>query len=464
MADRLSRLDRSFLAYESPVGHMHIAGTATFEGGALRRPDGGLDISRIRAYVESRLSRIPRYRQVVASSPLGVPIWVDDPHFDIEYHVRHTSLPPPGDERQLKALCGRVCSQALDRAKPLWELWMVDRVVEEERFAFICKVHHAMVDGVGSVDLLGELLTQEPVADPEPGPRWVARPALPAVRLALDDLSRLARAPLGFARRLPGLLSEARQPGSDLRAAVRGLTDLAFKTLRRPSETPLNRPIGTHRRFDWLATSLDDVQAVRRAFGGTVNDVVLATVTGGVRRFLAHRGVSPDGLQFRVLAPVNVRAADGHGELGNQVAAWMIELPIAEPDPRRRLETLQQTTLRLKEEKNALGMHWFTEMTGWAPAPLLSLGARLSQRNLPFNMVVTNVPGPKQPLYLLGARMRDYYGLVPLTDYLGLGIVVFSYAGKLNWGFNADWDLVPDVDVFASCIDGAFGELRGLVG
>jgi diacylglycerol O-acyltransferase / wax synthase len=312
------------------------------------------------------------------------------------------------------------------------------------------------------VDLIGQLLTPEPLADLESPAPWVARPAPSTARLALDDLARLAGAPLGLARRLPGMLSQARKPGSDVRAALRGLTDLALKSLRRPSETPFNKPIGTHRRFDWLVTGLDEVQAVRTALGGTVNDVVLATVAGAVRRFLSHRGVSPDGLQFRVMAPVNVRTAGGHGELGNQVAAWMVELPVADPDPRRRLETLQQTTLRLKEEKSALGMYWFTEMTGWAPASLLSLGARLSQRNLPFNMVVTNVPGPPRPLYFLSARMLDYYGLVPLTDYLGLGIVVFSYAGKLNWGFNADWDLVPDVDVFTSCVDAAFRELCGL--
>ena len=463
MPDRLSRLDRSFLAYETPVSHMHIAGTATFEAGALRLPEGAVDIARIRAYVESRLPRIPRYRQVVSHTPLGIPIWLDDAHFQIEYHVRHTSLPPPGDEQQLKALCGRVCSQALDRTRPLWELWIVDRVAGGERFGFISKVHHAMVDGVRSVDLIEALLTPAPVAQFEAAPQWAPRPAARATQLALEDLVSLLGAPLDLARRAPALLAEARHTGSDLRAAVRGLASLAFKTLRHPSETPLNKPIGPHRRFDWLATDLAELQAVRRSLGGSVNDVVLATVTGAVRRFLEHRGVRPEGVVFRVMAPVSVAERAGRADaLGNHVGAWMVPLPIGEPDPRERLAAIRRTTLRLKEERNALGVQLFAEMTGWAPAALLSLGARLGQRNLPFNMVVTNVQGPQQPLYLLGARMLDYYGLVPLTDYLGLGVVIFSYAGRLYWGFNADWDLVPDVDVFARAVEAAFGELREL--
>jgi WS/DGAT/MGAT family acyltransferase len=458
--DRLNAIDRQFLIYEAAAIHMHIGGTAIFEGGTLRRADGAIDIERIRAFIESRLPRIPRYRQVVSFTPFGRHIWLDDPHFNIAYHVRHTSLPRPGGEEQFKALCGRVFSQALDRSKPLWEVWIVDGV-KGDRFGFISKVHHAMVDGVRSIDLVEALLTPDPVTEFEPARPWQARPRPAAALLVLDDLGRAARVAFDLAERMPRLLREALQSGSDLRLAVKAAADLYYQTLRRPSETPLNRRIGSHRRFDWIDTDLDDVKAVRRAHGGTVNDVVLATMTGAVRKFLQHRGIQPEGLVFRVMAPVSVAARTGRSdELGNQVSAWMVPLPIGESDPRRQLEILQKTTARLKEERNALGGLLWSKLAGLAPATLLSLGSKLTWRNLPCNMVVTNVPGPGRPLHLLGARMLNYRGTLPIANYLGLGTVVVSYDGKLQYGFTADWDLVPDLDVFARCVGEAFGELR----
>ncbi len=460
--DRLNAIDRQFLIYEAEAIHMHIGGTAIFEGGALRRQDGGIDIDRIRAFIESRLPRIPRYRQVVSFTPFGRHIWLDDPHFNIEYHVRHTSLPKPGNEQQFKALCGRIFSQALDRSKPLWEVWIIDGVGGgSDRIGFISKVHHAMVDGVRSIDLIEAILTKDPIAEFEPAPRWIARRRPPAVMLMLDDLSRATRVPVELALQTPRFLREAMEARSDARLALKGAADLYWKTVLRPSETPLNRRIGPHRRFDWVDTDMNDVKAVRRRFGGTVNDVVLTTMSGAVRRFLEHRGMHPEGIDFRVMAPVNIQARTGTAdELGNQVSAWMVPLPIAERDPRRQLEILSRTTAVLKEEKNALGGLLWTRLSGLAPSTLLSLGARLSWRNLPCNMVVTNVPGPQQELYLLGAKMLNYRGMLPIGNYLGLGTVIVSYAGKLQYSFTADWDLVPDVDVFAKCVGAAFQELR----
>jgi len=459
--DRLSDLDREFLSLEVPGAHMHIAGTATFEGGTLRLADGGLDIARIRSFVESRLSRIPRYRQVVAETPFGRPIWLDDPHFNIEYHVRHTSLPRPGNEQQLKALCGRIFSQTLDRSKPLWEVWIVDGVAGSDRFGFISKVHHAMVDGVRSIDLIEALLSTEPATEFEPPAPWIARRRPVAPMLMLDDLRRAWSLPLQLALRIPSVVRQFAEARSDARLALRGLADLAYKTIWRPSETPFNKPIGPHRRFDWLETSIADVKAIRATFAGSLNDVVLATMSGAVRRFLEHRRISPEGLEFRVMAPVSVATRTGRAdELGNQVSAWMVPLPIGESDPRRRLEIIQRTTTRLKEEKNALGALLLTKMAGLTPATVVSLAARLPWRGLPFNMVVTNVPGPQQPLHLLGAKMLNYFGTVPITNYLGLGTAIVSYAGGLYWGFNADWDLVPDVDFFAGCVGSSFRELR----
>ena len=458
-SDRLNPLDRHFLLYETPSTHMHVAGASIFEAGPLRRPDGGIDIARIRAYIDSRLEHIPRYRQIVARTPFGTAIWVDDPHFNLEYHVRHTSLPHPGGDAQLKALCGRIFSQPLDRARPLWEIWVAEGLDAGHQFAFISKVHHAMVDGISAVDLLEVTLRYEPIAEFEPARPWVPRPSPGARALAVDDVAAVLREPLEALRRAPALLADAFKPQSEVRAALRGLADLTFKTIRRPSETPLNKRIGPHRRFDFLTQDLAAIKAVRRAFGGSINDVVLATVAGAVRRFLLHRGFDPTGIEFRVMAPVSVRPPEARGTLGNRVAAWMVSLPIGESDPRRRLAILQETTARLKAEKNALGAELLTQMSGWTPSTLLSLAARIPWRDLPFNIIVTNVPGPQRPVYLLGAKMLADYGLVPIAKYVGLGIVLVSYVGKLAWGFNADWDVVPDLDVFGRCVDDAFSEL-----
>jgi diacylglycerol O-acyltransferase len=460
LCDRLNDIDRQFLIHEASAVHMHIGGTALFEGGSLRRPDGAIDIDRIRAFIESRLPRIPRYRQVVSFTPFGRHIWLDDPHFNLEYHVRCTSLPRPGGEAQFKALCGRLFSQALDRTKPLWEIWIVDGV-EGDRFGFVSKVHHAMVDGVRSIDLVEALLTTEPVTEFEAARPWQARPRPPAAMLVLDDVGRALRGALGLATRTPRLLGEALHAGSDLRLSLKAAADLYWKTVRRPSETPLNRPIGSHRRFDWVDVDLEEVKAIRKALGGTINDVVLATMTGAVRKFMQHRGVAPEGLDFRVMAPVSIAARTGRSdELSNQVSAWMVTLPLGEPDPRHQLDILQRTTARLKEERNALGGLLWSKLSGLMPATLLALGSKLTWRNLPCNMVVTNVPGPARPLHLLGARMLSYRGTLPISNWLGLGTVIVSYDGKLQYGFTADWDLVPDLDVFAACVAEAFADLR----
>jgi WS/DGAT/MGAT family acyltransferase len=241
---------------------------------------------------------------------------------------------------------------------------------------------------------------------------------------------------------------------------VRAVRDSLSGGLRNVSSTPLNQPIGGHRRFDWLAISLDEVKQVKNQLGGTVNDVVLTTVAGAVRRFLERRRVHVDTLDFRVMAPVSVRSAQERGTLGNRVSAWMVPMPLAERDPKRRLQIISETTSRLKESKQALGAEVLTQVGEWTPSTLLSLGARMASRLLPFNLVVTNVPGPQIPLYMLGAKMLDNYGLVPLMDYLCMGIVLFSYSGQLCWGFTGEWDLLPDLHDFVLDVDRAFGELR----
>jgi WS/DGAT/MGAT family acyltransferase len=229
---------------------------------------------------------------------------------------------------------------------------------------------------------------------------------------------------------------------------------------RRPSKTPLNQPIGPHRRFDWTSMPLHEVKAVRHALGGSVNDVVLATVTGAVRRYLEHRNINVQTLDFRVMAPVSMRSSGERGTLGNRVSAWMVDLPLTERDPARVIARIRETTGKLKASGDAMGAEMLTKAASWTPSTLLSVGARLMTRAYPFNLVVTNVPGPQVPIYLMGCRMLENYGMVPLTDYLGLGIVLFSYDGKLTWGFNADWDLLPDVHDFVVATEESFADLK----
>jgi len=463
--DRLTFLDNSFLIMERPNSPMHVAGTAMFTGGSLIGPDGAVDIDRIRAYVSSRLHLIPRYRQRLASLPLqGRPIWVDDAHFNIHYHVRHTALPRPGDERQLKRLAARIMSQHLDRSKPLWEIWIVEGVAGGDRFAMISKVHHCMVDGMSTVDLLGVLLQPAPSDEVKEAPDWIPRPAPTTFDLAAEAVWQATRLPTEIGRGLEQVARDAQDPRSDLRARLRALRDTFSTGMRTVSSTPLNRPIGPHRRFDWLTMDLAAVKAVKNALGGTVNDVVLATVSGAVRRFMERHRVNTETLDFRVMAPVSVRTGDERGTLGNRVSAWMVPLPLAERDPRAVLAKISETTGELKESKSALGAEALAQVGEWTPSTLLSLGSRMILRALPFNLVVTNVPGPQVPLYLLSARMLDNHGLVPLIDYLCLGVVLFSYDGKLNWGFTCDWDLLPDLHDFVNDIEASFDELRAAGG
>lgn len=460
--DRLSFLDDSFLIMEREHTPMHIAGTATYDAAPLTTADGGIDIDRIRSYVDSRLHLIPRYRQHLQPSWFrSAPVWVDDAHFNIHYHVRHTALPKPGDERQLKRLAARIMAQHLDLSKPLWEMWVVEGLDGGERVATISKIHHCMVDGVSSVDLLNVLLTPHPIDHFEPGRPYAPRPAPTEWDLLWESAKAVVPLPVEIGRNVADVVSQASDPRSNLRARVRALRDLTrgfggFSV----SATPLNQAVGPHRRFDWLTMNLDEIKQVKNRLGGTVNDVVLATVAGAVRRFLGRRRVSCKHIDFRVMAPVSMRTEDERGTLGNRVSAWIVPMPLGEPDARQRLEHIRQTTAHLKEAKQAIGAEMLTQVVEWTPSTILSLASRMATRALPFNLVVTNVPGPQVPLYLLGARMRDNYGFVPLTDGLCLGIVLFSYAGLLCWGFTCDWDLLPDLHDFVVDVEESFKDLQ----
>jgi WS/DGAT/MGAT family acyltransferase len=458
--ERLTALDNSFLLLEKPNSYMHVASTLIFEAGPLRRPEGGIDVDAIREATAAALPQIPRYRQKLKYIPVeNHPVWVDDDRFNLDYHLRHTALPKPGSVAQLKALSARIMQQHLDRSRPLWEMWVVEGL-EGDRFALISKVHHCMVDGVSGVDLLNTQLRTTPdrsIPDPVP---YFPRPAPSGLELLRHELLRRAALPLAALRDARDFVREASDARMEIAVRLRAVAETLGTTLRRASDTPLNRPIGPHRRFDWLAMDVAEIKEVRRAFGGSLNDVVLTVVTGAVRRFLERRGVSPKGLDFRVMAPVSVRSADERGRLGNRVSAWMIDLPVSLPDPRQQLERIAAKTRELKESKQAVGADVLTQVADWTPSNLLALGARNATRLLPFNMVVTNVPGPQVPMYLLGARMLEAYPHVPLADRLGLGIALLSYDGRIGWGFNADYDAVPDLDRFVDDVRSAFGEMR----
>jgi WS/DGAT/MGAT family acyltransferase len=461
--DRLSMLDNSFLVYENENAPMHIGSTQIFEAGPLRDADGHLDIERITDYVNSRLDRIPRYRQRIMRTPMERhPVWIDDAGFNIDYHVRHSALPHPGSERQLKRLAGRIFSQRLDRDKPLWELWVVEGL-EGDRVALISKVHHCMVDGVSGAELVRELLTAEPVEKVEIRHPFSPRPAPSRFELGMSEFSRVFGAPRTVAEEGLRLLRDEGDAREEFADRTRALSRLLSKGAHMATPVSFNAPIGPHRRIDWMSMSIDRIRTIRRRFSGSLNDVVLATAAGGLARYLERsHDVDLSTLDFRVMTPVSVRAADESGTLGNRVSAWVVPLPLAERDPVERLNAIRKTTEQLKGDHEALGAMVLTQVTEWVGSGMLSLGERLMSYGTPFNMVITNVPGPQIPLYLLQSRMLAAHPMVPLMAQLGLGIALFSYDGTLSWGFTADWNTVPDLHELVEATDAAFEELFDL--
>lgn len=443
----LSYLDSSFLALEAPSTHMHVASVVLFDATSIKEDGGGIDIDRIRDHIEAKLQYIPRYRQRLAHIPYNrAPVWVDDDRFNFDYHVRHTSLPRPGNDDQLKALAGRIVSQQLNRSKPLWELWVVEGL-ENDRFAIIAKIHHCMIDGISGVDLTTILLNVVPSAEIEAKADWTPRPAPTTTELMVSELARTTR------KRIDDLTSvtDIAKSGAEVIATTAAKMNATANSLRsgwlsRATGTPLNPEIGPNRRFDWTEMPLADIKAIKNALGGTVNDVVLAIVAGAVRHFLeVERGFSTYGVEFRVMAPVSVRKTNQKGSLGNQVAMWLVNLPVDEADPVKRLESVAASTKHLKESNQALGASTLVDLSSGTPLPLLSIASRLAGNAVrPFNMTVTNVPGPQFPMYLIESKMLASYPIVPLWAQHGVGIALFSYDGRLLWGVHADFDALPD--------------------
>jgi WS/DGAT/MGAT family acyltransferase len=460
--DHLSAQDASFLMSESPNTFMHVAGIQIFERGGLSTEDGGIDFESIKKSTAAVLHRIPRYRQKLQWTPLlGQPVWVDDANFNLNYHMRHTSLPRPGGREQLRRLAARVMAQQLDRDRPLWEMWVVEGL-EGDRFAILSKVHHCMIDGMSGVDLAQILLSLTPEHTIAEAPRFVPRRRPGAAELLRDETLRRAALPLRAVQDLSALRRETDDLSAELAARGRAVAGLLGWAVTPASETPINGEHGPHRRFEWLAMPLVDVKAVRKAAGCSLNDVVLTTVAGALREYLADRGADPAQLDFRVAAPVSVRREEDRGTLGNKVSSWILRLPLGESTPRARLESIHEATQELKSSRQAMGVETIMEMAEWTPPVLLSLGSQAVSG--PINSIVTNVPGPQFPLYLLGARMLEMYPVVPLLPNMGLGIALFSYDGQLFWGFNADYDLVPDAERLPGIVQRAFEEFAASLG
>ncbi len=455
----LSLQDGSFIVFEGPGTHMHVSAVGVFEPGAAT--GGALDIERLRQHVASHLHRLPRYRQRLDFTPLqGHPIWIDDPRFNLLYHVRHTALPQPGSEEQLKALAARILSQQLDREKPLWEMWFVEGL-EGGRFALISKIHHCMADGVRGIGLLSALLTSQPEPDVAAPRSWSPRPRPGTLGLVRDEVVRRITTPLSALQ----ALRRATQRPVETSAVLARDVDALWQALRSgfhvPANTPLNRPIGTHRRIDWRVLDLAELKRLKKELGVTVNDVVLAVVTGAVRSFLGRRRTPLDGLDFRIVVPVNMRSGSEASQDGNRVSAWFVSLPVEEPDPRHRLARIRRETEQLRRSRTAQGFELFTRLTEWTGSETLArLGVRFAASMHPYNMIVTNVPGPRKPLYLLDARLEALYPQLPLFEHQGLGVAVLSYLDRVCFGVISDWDVVPDLAEFAADLDTAFDELR----
>jgi WS/DGAT/MGAT family acyltransferase len=453
--DRLTAIDASFLAQEHASSHMHVGALAVFEGPAPAYED-------LLDHIRSRLHLVPRYRQKLAFPPIemGMPLWVDDPSFNLEYHIRHTALPDPGSEEQLLLLTARIFSQRLDRSKPLWELWLVEGL-EGGRFALISKTHHSMVDGVSGVDLATVLFDLSPVPQPveHESDAWVPHSEPSGAELVAAGVRGIVRS--GF-KLAGGALDSLRHPERTIgsaREAIEGVGEIVWAGLNPAPENPLNTEIGPHRRFVGVRARLEDYKLVKDTFGGTVNDVVLTVVSGALREFLHARGVRTEGVELRALVPVSIRPKGAEAELGNQIAAMRGPLPVYIADPVARLRTVSHAMDGLKESKQAVGAEVLASVQNFAPPTVMAQASRLNFSTRLFNLIVTNVPGPQFPLYILGREMLDIFPVAFLPEQHALAVAIMSYNGGINFGLLADYDALPDVDEIARGLEDALAEL-----
>ena len=462
--DRLTAIDATFLHQETPAAHMHIGGVLVFAGPAP-------SLEELIDHIDSRLHRIPRYRQKLAFPPLdaGRPLWIDDPAFNISYHVRGAALPAPGTDEQLMDLVARVASQPLDRAKPLWECYLIEGIAPEAggegemRFALVFKTHHSLFDGVSGVDLATVLLdaTPEPVPDRarEGSEPWQPQPEPTPAELVLAGLRGTAGATTGLALRAVAATVQPDRPMGAFRDVVEGLGEIAWAALNPAPATPLNVEIGPHRRLAVVRQQLADYKLIKNALGGTVNDVILSVVSGALANWLHGRRVPTAGLEMRALVPVSVRTESDHNTLGNQLTLMRGPLPVYVDDPVARLAVVRAAMNGLKESKQALGAATIAAMNDLAPPAVLAQASRLQFSTRLFNLLVTNIPGPQFPLYVLGRPLHDMFPLAFLPKNHALAVAIMSYEGRIEYGLLGDYDVLPDIGVIADGIDSGLAEL-----
>jgi WS/DGAT/MGAT family acyltransferase len=457
--DRLTGLDASFLSLEKAGAHMHVGSVLLLDGPAPSYQE-------LVAGIDARLHVVPRYRQKLAFPPLrslppARPIWVDDPHFNAGYHIRHTALPAPAGREELERLAGRVFSQALDRSKPLWEIWLVESVGDDQ-FALVCKTHHALVDGISGVDIMAVVFDLDPDAAEhrEPAPAWYPSPEPSQAALLADAVAGYAGGPGQVLRAAAGVLAA---PRAALRT-VSAVAGMAYSGVTGAPSSPLNTRIGPHRRFTWVEADLARFKAIKGALGGTVNDVVLSVVTGALRALMLRRGRDPGGMTLKAMVPVSIRTADERGKLGNRVSAVYAPLPLGIADPIERFQSIHAAMGDLKASSQAVGAEALTQLAGFAAPTILDQAARLQGMQRLYNLTITNVPGPQAPLYLLGRRLRAFHPMVPLTLNTALGVAIMSYDGKLDFGLVGDYDAMPDLHDLAADLGAAIDELSVAAG
>jgi diacylglycerol O-acyltransferase / wax synthase len=466
--DRLTAVDASFLHQEGPSSHMHIGGLTILEGPAPPMED-------FLEQIRKRLHLVPRYRHKLAHTALdsGRPVWVDDPSFNLEFHVRHTALPAPGSFEQLRNLTARIFSQALDRSKPLWEMWLIEGLGPDVetgsrsphgRFALITKTHHSLIDGIAGVDLATVLFDVSPNPPPlrHSGRPWKPHTEPDSSELVAVGLRGAVRAGVEVAGAALGALTRPERTIERAREAAEGVGEIVWAGLNPAPATPLNVEIGPHRRFVGVAARLEDFKLVKNELGGTVNDVVLTVVTGALRAFLLARGVRTEGMEMRALVPVSVRTVGERHETGNRIAAMRGPLPVYIADPLQRLRFVRHAMDGLKESKQALGAEAIAGAQNFAPPTILAQASRLNFSTRLFNLIVTNVPGPQFPLYVLGRRMERVFPVAFLPQNHALAVAIMSYDGEMNFGLLGDFDALPDIDSIGESIASELATLVAL--
>ena len=457
--DRLTAVDASFLTNESSSSHMHIGAILIFEGPPPKYTD-------LVEHVRGRLPLVPRFRQKLVVPPLeaGRPLWADDVNFNLTYHIRHTALPDPGGEAQLKRLAGRIFSQQLDRSKPLWELWLAQNL-ERDRFAILTKTHHAMVDGVSGVDIGTVLFDLERKAAPiKLEDDWVPQPEPGTTELVARGIADAVAAPIKLAERAVDVVRNPETTARKAVEALEGVGEIVSAFADPAPDVPLNEEIGPHRRYVWSRSELATFKEIKDTFGGTVNDVVLAVITGALRRWLHRRHVRTEGLELRALVPVSIRNEDERGNLGNRIALMRGPLPVYIEDPVRRLRTISDAMAGLKRSKQALGAEVISRFNDFAPPTLLAQAARINFSTRLFNLIVTNVPGPQLPLYVLGRELEEVFPVAFLPQNHALAVAIMSYNGKVGFGLLADYDCMEDVEAVSDGLNESLAELEAAAG